>query len=41
VGDGDAVVMCASERTLTIAVAQMMPERLAYLLRTEGSPALP
>lgn len=33
VGDGEAVVMHASERTLCIAVARMMPERLAVLLR--------
>jgi anti-sigma factor (TIGR02949 family) len=44
-GDGDAVVMRATERTLCIAIARMTPERLAALIHSaeasEGLRAVP
>jgi anti-sigma factor (TIGR02949 family) len=40
-GDGDAVVMYATERTLCIAIARMMPERLADLIRNADTPEEP
>jgi anti-sigma factor RsiW len=40
-GDGDAVVMHATERTLCIAIARMTPERLASLIRSADTPEGP